>query len=190
MKMTFHTRDARKFTRDAAVEIVRSYGGDIHETALMVAGAFDFVFHFVHLRSANKKVLSRIYELGVNDGSEYMNEICAYDIRTDTWKWSDAISEEKRRYGEEEDPEAYAKFKDELHMLSNCKSAGLPRRFAPRNDERFLASEARACPAPSDTQQSPPPVIASEATWQSPPPVIARSEATWQSSDKENPDAI
>jgi pilus assembly protein CpaF len=171
MKMTFHTRNPRKFTRDAAVEIVRSYGGDIHETALMVAGAFDFIFHFVHLRAANKKVLNKIYELGVSGEQEYMNEICAYDIKTDTWAWSDCISEDKLRYGEEEDPIAYEKFISELSMLSIDKHTGLPR-YA-RNDTSVIArSEATRQSSSNDTS------------------VIARSEATWQSSSVENSNAI
>ena len=67
MKMTFHTRDPLSFPEDVAVEIVRSAGGDIRETAGRVAGSFDYLFHFVTIRRLNAKKLCGVYEVGKPD---------------------------------------------------------------------------------------------------------------------------
>ena len=64
LKMTFHTRDPLSFPEDAAVEITRSAGGDVNETASRVAGSFDYLFHFVSLRKNAAKKLRGIYEVG------------------------------------------------------------------------------------------------------------------------------
>jgi pilus assembly protein CpaF len=64
MKMTFHTRDPRAFAHDVAVEIVRAVGGDISETALRVAGSFDYVFHFSSIRGVGGGALD-----GAGDGA-------------------------------------------------------------------------------------------------------------------------
>jgi pilus assembly protein CpaF len=126
MKMTFHTRDPLSFAWDAAVEIVRSLGGDVRDTALRVAGSFDYLFHFVNLRRNNAKKLRGIYEIGVARGAVtskengiYVNEICQYSHATDAWKWTFRISPDKRAIGEEEDPEAFCAFESGLRTLSD-----------------------------------------------------------------------
>jgi pilus assembly protein CpaF len=107
MKMTFHTRDAKCFAQDAAVEIVRSFGGDIEETAQRIAGSFDYIFHFIHLRSKNQKKLKAIFEISnIDHNNITVNEICEYDVDKDTWHWHHLISPAKRRIAAEEDPEA------------------------------------------------------------------------------------
>jgi pilus assembly protein CpaF len=112
MKMTFHTRDPKTFARDAAVEIVRSQGGDIGETMLMVAGSFDYVFHFSNIRKEGRKKLTAIYEMGLSeDGSAVvMHEICRYNRLADAWKWTYCISRDKKDTGLEEDADAFAAF--------------------------------------------------------------------------------
>jgi pilus assembly protein CpaF len=128
MKMTFHTRDARSFAQDAAVEIVRSFGGDIAETAHRVAGSFDYIFHFVHLRSRNQKKLRAIYEISADNINEtgihniIVNEICRYDAASDSWIWHHHIGQEKRMIAAEEDPEALKKVDS---ILKNLEEATL-----------------------------------------------------------------
>jgi pilus assembly protein CpaF len=128
MKMTFHTREPRDFAEDAAVEIVRSLGGDQRETALRVADSFDYLFHFVNLRRQNQKKLKSIHEIGLrHDGTDgngqgriYTDEICRYDFASDSWRWVYRIGEEKKRYGEEEDPESFRRFSDCLSELAGA----------------------------------------------------------------------
>jgi pilus assembly protein CpaF len=126
MKMTFHTRDPRSFASDAAVEIVRSLGGDIGDTALRVAGSFDYIFHFVNLRRGNVKKLKGVYEIGIaredaQGGADriYVHEICGYNRAKDRWKWTYRVSPDKRAIGEEENPEAFHAFEIGLKELFN-----------------------------------------------------------------------
>ncbi|MDR0817674.1 MAG: CpaF/VirB11 family protein [Clostridiales Family XIII bacterium] len=122
MKMTFHTRDAKSFAQDAAVEIVRSFGGDIAETAHRVAGSFDYIFHFIHLRSKNQKKLRAIFEITADDKKEIVDEICRYDADTDSWHWRHSIGAEKRRIAAEEDPGALDKMDSILKELGEVTS--------------------------------------------------------------------
>ncbi|MCL2111363.1 MAG: hypothetical protein FWH32_03765 [Clostridiales bacterium] len=130
LKMTFHTRDPMHFPEDAAVEIVRSVGGDIRETAMRVAGSFDYLFHFVSVRQQNAKKLRGIYEVG-KAGDEprmataeerargwYVREICRYDFTRDEWGFENHISAGKKLRGIESDEEAFAEFARELERLS------------------------------------------------------------------------
>jgi pilus assembly protein CpaF len=112
MKMTFHTRNPRAFAQDAAVEIVRCVGGDIVETALRVAGSFDYVFHFSSIRKDRSKKLTAIYEMGLSEDGKraLMHEICRYDRLSDLWKWTYHIGPDKRDIGIEEDADAFAAF--------------------------------------------------------------------------------
>ncbi|MDR1292135.1 MAG: ATPase [Clostridiales Family XIII bacterium] len=112
MKMTFHTRNPRTFAQDAAVEIVRAMGGDIPETALRVAGSFDYVFHFSGIRKDRSKKLTALYEMGLSEDGEraLMHEICRYDRQSDSWEWTYHIGRDKRDIGMEEDADAFAAF--------------------------------------------------------------------------------
>jgi pilus assembly protein CpaF len=148
MKMTFHTRDPLSFPDDAAVEIVRSVGGDIRETAVRVAGSFDYLFHFVSIRQKNAKKLRGIYEIGkttdtFSPGAEgmlshvslrsqatlgrsnpeetqgwYVREICRYDFSQDCWIFTNHISDSKRRRGIESDEAAFSEFASRLEQLA------------------------------------------------------------------------
>jgi pilus assembly protein CpaF len=126
MKMTFHTRDPKAFAQDAAVEIVRAAGGDIGETALRVAGSFDYVFHFSSFRKERVKKLTAIYERGLSDDGEraLMHEICKYDRTSDSWRWTYHIGSDKRRIGAEEDADAFAAFDVCLRGMCDGVSGG------------------------------------------------------------------
>jgi pilus assembly protein CpaF len=101
MKITFHTRDPLAFSHDVAVEIVRSMGGELEETARRVAGSFDYVFHFIQLKKKNQKRLRGIYELGIDAETRQirMTEICRYLHGEDRWRWTCHIGADKREAG-------------------------------------------------------------------------------------------
>ncbi|MDR3305989.1 MAG: CpaF/VirB11 family protein [Clostridiales Family XIII bacterium] len=125
VKMTFHTRDPLRFPEDAAVEIVRSMGGEIAETAARVAGSFDYIFHFISLSGSSRKRLKGIYEMGVSEGAApAIHEICRYSFAGDAWIWTNHISPDKRVKGEESDPAALAAFEKQLACLSGQSGPG------------------------------------------------------------------
>ena len=131
MKMTFHTRDPLSFPEDVAVEIVRAAGGDVRETAVRVAGSFDYLFHLVSIRRLNAKKLCGVYEVGKTaagpDGYSaeerargwYVREICRYDFSHDSWAFTNHISAGKRSRGMESDAAAFSAFTRELESLSS-----------------------------------------------------------------------
>jgi pilus assembly protein CpaF len=120
MKLTFHTRDPMSFAHDVAVEIVRTMGGELEETARRVAGGFDYVFHFVQLKNKGQKRLRGIYEMGLHPESRrvVMTEICAYIHAEDRWRWRYHVGADKRAAGEEEDAEAFRGFDATLRSLA------------------------------------------------------------------------
>jgi pilus assembly protein CpaF len=120
MKITFHTRDPMAFPYDIAVEIVRSMGGELEETARRVAGSFDYVFHFVQLKKKNQKRLRGIYELSLSPADQriQMTEICAYVYGEDRWEWRYHIGGDKRAAGEEEDAAGFFRFEAGLRRLA------------------------------------------------------------------------
>ena len=120
LKMTFHTRDPLSFPEDAAVEIVRSNGGDVRETAMRVAGSFDYLFHFVSIRKDNAKKLCGVYEVGKGESARgwYVREICRYDHIRGDWVFTDYISDGKRARGMESDSLAFTDFARELELIA------------------------------------------------------------------------
>jgi len=122
MKMTFHTRDPLSFPEDAALEIVRSLGGDTRETAVRVAASFDYIFHFVSIRHGTAKKLFGVYEVGKaaeeHSRGWYVRDICRYDFVRDDWSFTNRISDQKRARGIESDASAFAEFERELARLS------------------------------------------------------------------------
>jgi len=131
MKMTFHTRDPLSFPEDAAVEIVRSCGGEVRETAMRVAGSFDYLFHLVSIRRDSAKKLRGVYEVGkatedMNAFSAeerargwYVREICRYDYKRDDWAFTNRVSDGKRARGVETDMSAFDDFERELTRLAS-----------------------------------------------------------------------
>lgn len=121
IKITFHTGDPLEFPYDVALEIIKSLGGDLESTSKKVAASFDYIFHFIQLKNKNKKRLKSIHELGIdmNTREIMIKEICRYNHKTDDWSWNCIMSEDKKRIGEEENPEYLEVFKKELAALSN-----------------------------------------------------------------------
>ena len=122
MKMTFHTRNPLSFPEDAAVEIVRSVGGDVRETALRVAGSFDYLFHLISVPGGGKRLWG-IYEMRAENGAWAVREICRYDIAAGAWLWTYRIAPDKRAHGEENDHAAFLEFDRQLRLLADIKDA-------------------------------------------------------------------
>ncbi len=123
MKITFHTRNPRRFPYDVAGEITSALGGDINYIAGRVAASFDYLFHFVQLSDKSKKRLSSIYELGVDETGKEIRfiEICRYDYDKDVWEWNYEISRDKYEAGMQENKELFIKFKSELKKLAEVQ---------------------------------------------------------------------
>ncbi len=120
MKMTFHTREPLDFPYDVASEIVKSMGGDITITSKKVASCIDYIFHFVQLADKSKKRLKSIYELSYDKGKDLIkfNEICRYNFKTDSWKFTNYIGDDKRRAATEENFKAFKGFERELKAMA------------------------------------------------------------------------
>ena len=118
MKITFHTRSPMAFPYDAAVEIIRSLGGDLEEIANRIADSFDYIFYFIQLKNKNQKRLKSIFEMEFCHKTRQilMTEICRYDIGGGAWEWHYHIGEDKRSAGMDEDPEVFQDF--ELKLMS------------------------------------------------------------------------
>jgi hypothetical protein len=123
--MTFHIREPLDFPYDAAWEISRSVGGDVKTIAQRVAGAFDYIFHFIQLKDKSRKRLNAIYEMSFDrvKGEISMVRICSYDLYRDTWRWNYHMGEEKQRLGEDENLIAFKAF-DQLLKELDEKSEG------------------------------------------------------------------
>lgn len=122
MKMTFHSSDPLDFTTDVAWEIVRSLGGDLAFTAKKVAASFDYLFHFVQLPSKNQKRLKGIYELRYDraTASVQTTQICRYQTQTDSWEFTDHMSDDKWERALEESPAFAARFREQLKALASA----------------------------------------------------------------------
>ncbi len=120
MKITFHTRDPFNFAYDVAGEIIHAQGGDLHFTAKRAAAAFDYIFHFIQLSDKSKKRLKGIYELRYDrkGGQIITKPICVYRFSSDSWDWSNYISQEKREAGIEENQKLFIHFANELAVLA------------------------------------------------------------------------
>jgi hypothetical protein len=103
-----------------AAEIVRSLGGDIEFFARRVAGAFDFLFHFVQLKDKNQKRLNSIYEMSYDSGANqiHFRIICRYNPVLDCWTFYNQVGEEKQEMAMLEAPEAWASFCENLKNLA------------------------------------------------------------------------
>lgn len=120
MKLTFHCKDPLDFPYDAAFEIVKATGGELNSTAQKIARSFDYVFHFIQLKNKNQKRLRSIYELSLSREPERIEMvcICAYDHKSDSWHWKYHIGSSKKELAEEENPEAFERFKNRLGLLA------------------------------------------------------------------------
>ena len=120
VKITYHCGEPKKFPYDVAAEIVRSLGGDIEFFARRVAGAFDFLFHFVQLKDKNQKRLNSIYEMSYDSGANqiHFRIICRYNPVLDCWTFYNQVGEEKQEMAMLEAPEAWASFCENLRNLA------------------------------------------------------------------------
>ncbi|MDO5441761.1 MAG: ATPase [Bacillota bacterium] len=122
MKVTFHSRNPYQFPLEAATEIVKSTGGDIHLTMNKVASSFDYLFYFTQLSDKSQKRLTGIYELGLDkDEKICIKELLTYNPLKDNWniKWN--MSKDKRDYSIESDAKAYKKLKREVDKLNEIR---------------------------------------------------------------------
>ena len=122
MKLTFHCSDPLDFPYDAAWEIVKATGGDLNITARRVAASFDYIFHFVQLKSKNKKRLNSIYEISFNRETDKieMECICAYDYEADSWEWRFHMGKAKEKYAKEQNRSAFEIYTDQLSRLATA----------------------------------------------------------------------
>ena len=119
MKMTFHSRLPDHFPLEAATEIVKKTGGDLHLTMQMVASGFDYLFQFIQLKDKSQKRLKGIYEMNLNsNGQIIINPICEYLPLEDDWTFFNHISDDKAAYAEESDAIAFGRMKNELSRLA------------------------------------------------------------------------
>ena len=122
MKITFHSRDPMEFCFDVAGEITKSLGGNPEPVVKKAASSFDYVFHFVQLKNKNQKRLKSIYELSLTEKREVsMTAICRYRHESDDWEWNYHIGTDKKLYGEEECPEGFLGFSEELASLAELR---------------------------------------------------------------------
>lgn len=119
MKITFHSRRAKHFPLEAATEIIKATGGDLHLTMQMVASGFDFIFHFIQLNDKGQKRLKGIYQMDCDENGEILiEEICSYNSISGNWTFRNSLFETHEKYGIESDLKAYNEFRDILEDLS------------------------------------------------------------------------
>ncbi len=118
MKMTFHTRSPRLFPLEAATEIVKSTGGDLHLTMQKAAGSFDYIFHFIQLADKSRKRLKGIYQMNVDDqGGIAIEPVCEYDPVEDSWMFRYAMGPAQEEYGKESDHVLLEEMRRQLKAL-------------------------------------------------------------------------
>lgn len=119
MKITFHTRNPKRFPIEAATEIVKSTGGSLELTMQSVAASFDYLFNFVQLSNKNEKRLRGISQMSINDKGEIsIVDICKYNFENDTWKFFNIIDDAHSEYAIESNSDAYLEFCMELERLA------------------------------------------------------------------------
>ena len=119
MKITFHSRLPSQFPLEAATEIVKSTGGDLHLTMQKVALSFDYLFHFIQLPDKSRKRLKGISQVCVSDKGEInIDPICTYDCENDSWTFTDIIGSPQEEYGKESNLDAFQDMKQQLEKLS------------------------------------------------------------------------
>ena len=120
MKMTFHSRNPEHFAMEAAMEIVKSVGGDLGLTMTMVASSFDYIFHFVSPgMDRSVKKLESIYQMSCteNGDAEY-KRICRFDYEKNCWRFTDHIGQDKLQYALSSSPEGLKRMACLLAELS------------------------------------------------------------------------
>ncbi|MBR4151189.1 MAG: hypothetical protein IKR08_07445 [Firmicutes bacterium] len=119
MKLTFHSRRPDLFPLEAATEIVKATGGDLHLTMKIVSNCFDLIFHLVQLPDKSQKRLRGIYCMNCReDGSTEIRTLCSYDASQDSWTFYDDLGEAQKIYGEESGGDAYRNMCGQLKELA------------------------------------------------------------------------
>ena len=123
MKMTYHSRSPIRFPLEAAVEIVKSCGGDIQLTMKRVAASFDYLFHFVQLADKGRKRLDGIYQMALDEKGEInIDRICKYHHDSDSWSFSGSIGPQHAEYALQSCPEAFRTMEKEFRELVSCST--------------------------------------------------------------------
>ncbi len=120
MKMTFHTRNPLDLPGEIASEIVKTEGGQWGATRLKVAESFDYIFHFVQLTDKSQKRLRGIYEMGLTPdrGDVYVEPVCLYDYKSDSWRWRYRLGKDKEQLGLEEGRDSLKRMQEQLRRLA------------------------------------------------------------------------
>lgn len=120
MKLTFHSRRPDAFPLEAATEIVKQTGGNLHLTMQMVASSFDFLFHFVQLEDKSQKRLKGIYQMNCSkEGKIDIHPICEYRQDRNDWIIFDNITDDALTYGRESNAVAFNIMMSEIKKLSS-----------------------------------------------------------------------
>lgn len=118
-KITYHMTDPTDFAYDIAREIFQTYGGNEEYHAIKVTKAFQYIFHFVQLKDKSKKRLKSLYELRYNlDRTISMHPICLYDHKKNSWSWDYTIGKTVKSIANEEEPEEFELFTNQLKHLA------------------------------------------------------------------------
>ena len=121
VKITYHCGNPEDFPYEVAAEIVKALGGDQVFLAKRVAGAFDYLFHFVQLRDKNQKRLKSICEMSMDreKGAIIVRPICQYNFLTEKWVFERTIGPGKEEIALQENPHQYETFKKLLCGLAS-----------------------------------------------------------------------
>lgn len=134
MKLTFHSGNPKHFPLDAADEIVKATGGDLHLTMQRVAHSFDYLFHFVQLADKREKRLNSIYEMSCDEAGQIsMRALCEYDPTNDSWSFNNHIGERQKHYANESSPFKLIEMQKNLFELSRAPSL--------KSQSRYLLKE-------------------------------------------------
>ena len=121
MKLTFHSRRPDRFPLEAATEIVKQTGGDLHLTMNMIASGFDYLFHFIQLADKRQKRLQGIYQMNLlPDGEILVEPVCLFDQKNESWTFYDRIGPAQQLYASESEPESFALMQSLLHRLAEA----------------------------------------------------------------------
>jgi len=119
MKITFHSRLPSQFPLEAATEIVKATGGDLHLTMQKIACSFDYLFHFIQLKDKGKKRLKGIWQMFLDEkGDIHIDPLCRYDPVRDGWEFENFCGPVQTEYGLESDSAAFLCMMQELEKLN------------------------------------------------------------------------
>ena len=84
----------------------------------LIASGFDYVFHFIQLNDKRQKRLKSIYQLCCDDtGKITIDEICSFDLQSESWTFKKIIGKDQESWGLESDFEKYTDMCRRLNEL-------------------------------------------------------------------------